>query len=121
MRTARAILNFIAQEFFTATTLLVGLFATPLLIRWLGANRFGAFETCLDWCGYVGLPSIGIAAALTPMFADALPTNDRPRIAATLAAGVRALARPDAAERLLRLVGDVANRPAAAPVSMRWV
>ena len=90
MRTTRAILNFIAQEFFTATTLLVGLFATPPLIRWLGAERFGAFETCLDWCGYLGLPSNGIAAALAPMFADSLATNDRARTASVLAAGVRA-------------------------------
>ena len=90
MRTTRAILNFIAQEFFTATTVLVGLFATPLLIRWLDAERFGAFETCLDWCGYLGLPSNGIAAALAPMFADSLATNDRRRTASILAAGVRA-------------------------------
>jgi O-antigen/teichoic acid export membrane protein len=90
MRTARAILNFIAQEFFTATTMLVGLFATPLLIRWLGAECFGAFETCIDWCGYIALPFSGIAVALAPMLAASLARNERQRMASVLAAGVRA-------------------------------
>jgi UDP-N-acetylglucosamine--N-acetylmuramyl-(pentapeptide) pyrophosphoryl-undecaprenol N-acetylglucosamine transferase len=50
--------------------------------------------------------------ALVPTILSLL---DDPSRLASMAAAAHALARPDAAERLIRLVADVAYRPAGAP------
>ena len=49
MRTESSIWTFLSQELFAVITVLVGVLTTPLILYWLGNERFGAFETLTDW------------------------------------------------------------------------
>jgi O-antigen/teichoic acid export membrane protein len=92
-RTRRATWNYLSSLLFTAVTLVVGLVATPFLVRWLGKGQFGAFRVLTDWAGYLALLELGVGGALQPMLAHALGRGDEPALARTLAAGVRAYVR----------------------------
>ena len=78
---------------FTVVTVIVGLFATPPLLRWLGDERFGAFRVTTDWYGYLSLFELGLSGALLPMLAKAVGRQDLELVRRTLAAGVRAYLR----------------------------
>src|SRR4051812_5638077 len=79
--------------FFNGITLVIGLLVTPLLLRWLGEERFGAFRVSLDWIGYLGLLELGLGAALPPLLARSLGQGNSDGIRNTLAAGLRAYFR----------------------------
>jgi O-antigen/teichoic acid export membrane protein len=74
---------------FAGTTVIVGLAATPLLLRWLGAERFGAFRAASDWTGHLSIFELGLNWALIPLFARALGRGDLPTVRAILRAGMR--------------------------------
>ncbi len=90
MRTQRSLLNFAAGLASTALVLIVGLVATPFLLRWLGEDRFGAFRVTLDWFGYLALFELGLGEALWPLLARAAGRGDTKSVEHTLAAGIRA-------------------------------
>ncbi len=90
MRVRRSIWTFIAGETSTIVILIVGLFATPLLLRWLGDERMGAVEAMSQWFGYVSLLEFGIGGALMPLFARALARRDSEQVRTLIAAGARA-------------------------------
>jgi O-antigen/teichoic acid export membrane protein len=71
-------------------TLGIGLVSTPLLLRWLGDERYGAFRAASDWAGYVNLLELGIGGALLALLAKAVGQGDREQIRLTLATGLRA-------------------------------
>ena len=89
MRVTRSIWSFLTSEIAFAITMAVGFVATPLLLRWLGDERYGAVEATSDWIGYIGLLELGIAGSLMPLLAKALAQNNESRVRTLLAAGVR--------------------------------
>jgi O-antigen/teichoic acid export membrane protein len=90
LRTRRSILTFISGELSTGVTLAIGFVATPLLLRWLGDERYGAFTAALDWFGYVALLELGLGGALRPLLARALAQREDRQVRLLIADGIRA-------------------------------
>jgi O-antigen/teichoic acid export membrane protein len=59
---------------------LVGLLATPFIIRGLGMEAFGVFSLAVVVLGYIGLFDLGLAAATTKYVAESLATGDLRRL-----------------------------------------
>jgi O-antigen/teichoic acid export membrane protein len=83
-------LTFGSMLLFTAATTATALVTTPLLVRWLGEERFGAYRAVNDWYGYLTLLDFGVGGAMAPLLARALGRGDRRALRGALAAGVRA-------------------------------
>src|SRR5262245_48430192 len=93
MRTRRSILTFGSMLLLTVVTMVVGLFASPWLERWLGRERFGAYRVLLDCYGYLTLMELGLAGALGPLLAKQIGQCDASAVRQTLAAGARSYFR----------------------------
>jgi O-antigen/teichoic acid export membrane protein len=91
-RTRRSFWTYFTSTGFSLITVLVALVSTPLLLRWLGEERFGAYRAASDWTGYLGLFELGLAHALLPLLARSLGRSDADSLRSTLAAGIRAYA-----------------------------
>ncbi len=89
-RTRRAVSNFFTGILLQIIMLLVGLFSTPLLLNWLGDNRYGAFRAASDWVSYLALLELGIGGSLMALLAKAVGIGDCQQIRLTLAVGIRA-------------------------------
>ena len=68
-RTRKASWGFLSGLAFAGMTVIVGLAATPLLLKWLGPERFGAFRAASDWTGHLTIFELGLSWALIPLFA----------------------------------------------------
>ncbi len=90
LRTRRSALTFGSGLLMTAVTIAVAFVSTPLLLRWLGAERFGAVRALSDWLGHLTLLELGLAGAIGPVLAHALAQADRTQLARAFSAGVRA-------------------------------
>ncbi|MGA7870706.1 MAG: hypothetical protein WCA22_07385 [Candidatus Binatus sp.] len=88
-RTQRSIWTFLSQEFLTIVTLLVAMVATPLILHWLGDERFGAFETVAEWAGYLALLEFGIGEAIQALLARACSNGDEGAVRQVLFAALR--------------------------------
>jgi O-antigen/teichoic acid export membrane protein len=88
-RTRKATWGFLSGLAFTVITVIVGLGATPLLFRWLGAERFGAFRAANDWIGHLMIFDVGLSWALVPLFTRALGRGDARAVRAILRGGMR--------------------------------
>ncbi len=73
-----------------AVTLAAGFVATPLLVQWLGTERFGAFRAAADWLGHLTLLEAGAAGALAPVIVAVLGPGERHAMRRALHAGLRA-------------------------------
>lgn len=93
MRAKRALWTVASGELLTAVMLGVGFVATPLLLRWLGDERFGAVETATAWGGLVALCELGLGNALRPLLAIAFGKRDRNKVRALTIAGIKAYVR----------------------------
>ena len=91
-RSRRSALTFASGLGYTAITLVVGIIAVPLLLRWLGTERYGAWRAVVDWFAYLTLLELGLAEAIPPVMAKAWGRSDIERVKNTLAAGIRAYA-----------------------------
>lgn len=113
-RTRRAALNYLTGVAQIAVAIAVGLWATPLILRWLGEERYGAYRAAQDWLGYVGLLELGLGGALVALLAQAI--RDTRRVSRVLAAGLRAYA---AAGVVMAIAGValVIAAPALVPVA----
>jgi O-antigen/teichoic acid export membrane protein len=89
LRTRRSILTYGAGIVFTAVTMLTALVTTPMLLHWLGADRFGACRMITGWYGYLTLLDLGLGAALSPLLARALGQGDARVLRGTLGAGIK--------------------------------
>jgi O-antigen/teichoic acid export membrane protein len=88
-RTRNAVWTYGTSVGFTLASVALALWATPLLLRFLGEERFGAVRAGSDWLGYLSLLEMGLAAALLPLLARASGSGDHPRVRAILGAGAR--------------------------------
>src|SRR5208337_4626312 len=88
-RTQRSIWTFLSQEFFTIVTLLVAMVSTPLILHWLGDERFGTFETVAEWAGYLALLEFGIGEAIQALLARACSNGDEGAVRQVLFAALR--------------------------------
>ena len=73
---------------FTLVSLSIGVVATPLLLSWLGSERFGTYRVLLDWLGYISLFEFGIGGALLARLAVAVGRNDVPATRRLIASGL---------------------------------
>src|SRR5262244_3179116 len=106
-RSVRSTSNYMASLAFTLVTLAAALVATPLLLRWLGQEKLGAFRAASDWAGYLSLLELGLGGALLPLVAAAIHRDaaDREqRLASVMSAAFRAYRRVT----LLMLLGAAA-------------
>jgi len=92
-RTRRSALNFASGLFATGATILVAFVTTPLLLRFLGPERFGAARAASDWFGHLSILELGLGGALAPLLALALGRGDTGAIRDIMAAGVRSFVR----------------------------
>ncbi len=88
-RTGRSIGIFSTGLLLQVITLAIGLFTTPLLLHWLGDERYGAFRAATDWGGYVNLLQLGVGGSLMALFAKAIGQGDPKAVRLTLATGIR--------------------------------
>jgi O-antigen/teichoic acid export membrane protein len=87
MRVRRSLLNFGTMVLFTAVTTTIALYATPLLVEWLGEKPFGAFRVVNDGYGYLTLLELGLGGAVGPLLARAVAQDDEAALHETVAAG----------------------------------
>lgn len=89
-RTGRSVVNFSTGLILQVMTLSIGIFSTPLLLSWLGDERYGAFRAANDWGNYLNLLELGISGSLMALLAKAVGTGDGQQIRLTLATGIKA-------------------------------
>lgn len=88
-----AFLNFATALLFAVATTAVGFVVTPLLLGWLGEERFGAARMLTGFFAYLSLLEFGLGGAVSPLLARAIHRGDQPAVASTLAAAFKAYAR----------------------------
>lgn len=88
-----ATLTYLGSLLNTATTLAVGLLATPFLVEWLGEGRYGAARAAIDLYGFLTILEFGLGGTIGPLLARALGRGDEHALRQTVAAGVRAYLR----------------------------
>ncbi len=91
-RGARSLITFTSGLFYTVITVLLGFVATPLLVRWLGDTRFGAYRAAVDWFGHFSLLDFGLGGALMPLLAMTMARQPR-RLLLVLRTAIYAYAR----------------------------
>ena len=89
-RTGRSIFNFSSGLLLQAITLGIGIVSTPLLLHWLGDERYGAFRAASDWANYLTLLELGISGSLLSFLAKAIGIGERKQILLTLVTGIKA-------------------------------
>lgn len=89
-RTRRSALSLAGGLIFTVVTVCLGVLSTPLLLHWLGDERFGTYRVLLDWCAYVTLLELGLGGAISASLAVALGKGEKATAQNLLAAGWRA-------------------------------
>jgi len=91
-RTQRSAWNLAAGLAFALTSAAGSLFSTPLLLRWLGAERLGAFKAITGWIGYLTFFELGLGGAIMAALA-VIGQYNQAAITRMLAAGLRAYSR----------------------------
>jgi O-antigen/teichoic acid export membrane protein len=129
-RTRNSAWNLAAGVSYALASAAASLMATPLLLRWLGAERLGAYRALTDWVWYLSYFELGFSGALMAAFAARIGQDDPAAVTRMLAAGLRAyghvmlaqlavglvlvlalpylIARTEVSESELRLAGAVA-------------
>jgi O-antigen/teichoic acid export membrane protein len=92
-RTRRSALNFASGLFASGATIVVAFVTTPLLLRFLGPERFGAARAASDWFGHLSILELGLGGALAPLLALALGRGDAAAVRNIMAEGVRSFLR----------------------------
>src|SRR6516162_7570504 len=87
-RTSRASWGFLTGLAAAGVTVLISLATTPLILRWLGEEKFGAFRAASDWTGHLTIFELGLAGALTPLLVQAMGRGQQ-AVRAVLGVGVR--------------------------------
>ena len=88
-RTHRFVLTYFSSVFGTVIVTLFSIISTPIILRSLGTEAFGAFRTSSDWLAYLSIFEFGLRGALYPMLAKADSDNDTAQKSLIVAMGVR--------------------------------
>ena len=96
--------------------MLAAIVSTPLILRFLGSERFGAFRVLLDWLGNLALLDFGVSGSLAARLAPHTASGSRTGTAAILAAGLRTQLKITVA-MLVAGVALVAAAPYLVPTS----
>jgi len=67
-RSHRSIWTFAANGVQTVGMMCASLVATPLFLRWLGQDKYGAYLFALQCMGYLALLELGLGTAVMPLF-----------------------------------------------------
>jgi len=67
-RTQRSIATWLSGVGLMAAVSLVGFFATPWLVRWLGDAAWGAWTVVGEWLAYLGLSQVALGPAAMTVF-----------------------------------------------------
>lgn len=89
-RTKRSIVNFGSIVAFQLLTMSIGIVCTPLLLKWLGDDRYGAFRAASDLTNYLNLLELGLSGSLMSLLAHAVGVGDSHYIYLTLVTGIKA-------------------------------
>lgn len=81
-RSQRAMLTWVTNLLYTIVMLLTGFVVTPLLLKFLGADRIGASKAATDWFGYLMLADLGLGPALGVLMMKAQAKDDKREVAA---------------------------------------
>jgi O-antigen/teichoic acid export membrane protein len=92
-RLRRVVANLASDNLRACATLVLGMATTPVLLRLLGEERFGAARVTLDWIGYLSLFDLGLAEAARPFLSAAVGEGDHGRITRALATVMRKVAQ----------------------------
>ena len=71
-RTNRSFLSSITFVCGSLVSLVIAILTTPLLLGWLGEERFGAFRVSVEWIGYIVLLDFGLSGTLQAKTAERL-------------------------------------------------
>ncbi|MGH9837766.1 MAG: lipopolysaccharide biosynthesis protein [Blastocatellia bacterium] len=88
-RTRSSAWNFAAGMVYALASAAASLIATPLLLRWLGSERLGAYRALMDWIGYLTFFELGLGGALMASLAGRIGQGDHAAVTRMLAAGLR--------------------------------
>jgi len=89
-RTRNSAWNVAGGLIFALVSAASSLLVTPLLLRWLGPERLGAYRALTDWVGHLTFLELGLGGALMAALAGRLGQGERAAVASLLAAGLRA-------------------------------
>lgn len=89
-RTKRSVINFGSIVAFQLLTMSIGIICTPLLLKWLGDDRYGAFRAASDLTNYLNLLELGLSGSLMSLLANAVGVGDIQHIYLTLVTGIKA-------------------------------
>ncbi|MEP0918822.1 hypothetical protein NC981_18485 [Leptolyngbya sp. DQ-M1] len=89
-RTQRSAVNYASSLLLQAITLATGILSTPLILNWLGDDRFGALRSAGDWLGHLKILELGLGGSLLPVLAIAVAQGNRAQVELTVAVGIRA-------------------------------
>jgi O-antigen/teichoic acid export membrane protein len=89
-RTSRSVTNLFAGVFGYSISIGLTLFSTPLLIQFLGDERYGAFRAATNWASYIGLLELGIGGSLLALLAKAIGKENDSLVRLTLLTGIKA-------------------------------
>lgn len=76
MRTKKSLLSFIVQNFRMITGILVSFIAAPLLLKFVGEERFGTYRVLFDVYSYFGIIDVGIFGSMMLVLNKAIAKND---------------------------------------------
>ena len=88
-RTRSAILNWSSTFAYTATTVLVSIVSTPILLYYLGDERMGAWRVASEWFNYLVLVEVGFGPAVGVLLFRAMAAGDALRAASTVRFALR--------------------------------
>jgi O-antigen/teichoic acid export membrane protein len=89
-RTQKSAWSVASGLLFALISVSTGFLATPWLLDWLGAERFGAYKALMDWIGYLALFELGLSGALMARLALRVGQGDTVVVCSLLRAGLQA-------------------------------
>lgn len=89
-RTRKSAWSLASGILFNVIWVLTGFLATPLLLHWLGSERFGIYRVLLEWIGYLTLFEVALGGALMASLAPKVAKGDAQSVRRMLASGLRA-------------------------------
>jgi len=92
-RTRNSAWNLAAGLVYALASAAASLLAAPLLLRWLGPERLGAYRVLTDWIGYLSLFEMGLGGALMAALACRIGQGNHAAVKRMLAAGLRGYCR----------------------------